>query len=576
MVDRALPPSLILLLLAALAAVSVRASPSDGSLNVVRETTTDPVVTPPPFSRHATHDLSLLPAQVCGIVGAYFLCVVVVGTCLLTFGKRMRREAQYGPSPSGIEMVKTPTRTFDPSPLSPASTTRTWMKNKFGGSKKSLNGSLKSPSLKSQSSSTPNSPGYHQGTPSFDAKVLENDKEERQREMERLYAAVMEHDAKQAKVKSVASQEEIQPADPANKPGIRIATEELKHPGPYLISPTSPASPTSPRSPIRGIYPPDSPLPDGPPTSSSPVRAGERQTFNYPSSSQPQRSPGMPQGMPPSPRGILVNRQSRTSSVGSGSSSKTRRALRNLRISAPRALDGVDDDERTPLTPRFYDPPPPPPLPPQSGSQPPTPHTGRTTTSQMTVSTVSSGGENDYLNEYGYERLDKPQPLPRPAPQRSNTGKSVTLELPEQKPSYAAHAMQKSANNSSGSLPLRNMTSSSPVHASSSTTFPSSSNNDSSNPQGYQQPPTPIKTTYLERRPQNSANRGPNTAGLTPRTGVPMTPYSPYMPFTPITPVTPHLVTKKEMKDRKKGFGKRGVADTELVRNEGELWDSGY
>jgi hypothetical protein len=61
-----------------------------------------------------------------------------------------------------------------------------------------------------------------------------------------------------------------------------------------------------------------------------------------------------------------------------------------------------------------------------------------------------------------------------------------------------------------------------------------------------------------------------------PRTGVPATPYSAYMPFTPITPVSARLVTKKEMKAKKKAEGKRVMSGDDLVQNADDMWDSGY
>jgi len=534
--------------------------------------------TVPPLAQHANNDLSILPAQICGIVGAYVLSVVLVGTYLLTFGRKMRRDAQIGSGimPAPIEMVKSPRKVYDPSPLSPSSTAKSWMRGKFGKSQKSLNGSIKS-GLSSQ----PVSPGLDPNHMSFDAKVIENAKEERQKEMERLYAAVMEHDAKMSKESVVhvqereasgssGSDEEEIAKQPPYKRDMHIRTDNL-YP---LASPAALPSPHSARSPVRAIYPPDSQMPSVPTSPTSPVRAGAAGNYPPPNPSPPrriapaQKSPGLPQ----SPRSILVqNRQSSASSVVSASSSKTRRALKNLRISAPAPKELEDDDERTPLTPRFYDPPPPPQLPGNQQQQPPTPHTGLSMHSNMTMSTAGTADSQDY----NYEGLDKPQPLPSAAPQRG-LQKTVALDLPPDRSAiHTATTTTKSAANSTGHLPLRNLA----AYNNANTTSPSplSPSYDNFKWGQHPPPPTPIKTTYLERNPANGP-RGPLTAGLTPRTGVPMTPYSPYMPFTPITPVTPHLVSKREMKERRKMEGRRGRLGGEegLVRAEGELWDSGY
>ncbi|KAK3077224.1 hypothetical protein LTS18_010876, partial [Coniosporium uncinatum] len=179
-------------LLAFLLLLSTHCASASAATAVLRlEARLTKATTIPPLAQHANNDPSILPAQICGIVGAYLLSVIVVGTCLLTFGRKMRRDAQIGSgiAPAPIEMVKSPRKVYDPSPISPSLTAKSWMRGKFGKSQKSLNGSIKS-GLSSQ----PGSPGLDPNHMSFDAKVIENDKEERQKEMERLYAAVMEHD----------------------------------------------------------------------------------------------------------------------------------------------------------------------------------------------------------------------------------------------------------------------------------------------------------------------------------------------------------------------------------------------
>lgn len=191
---------------------------------------------------------------------------------------------------------------------------------------------------------------------------------------------------------------------------------------------------------------------------------------------------------PASPRSILSKKS--MASNGSGSS-KARFNLKKLRISGPvqRYPGSTDDEEaRTPLSPRFTNPPAPP--------SPPTQQNSPTTPAEFEA----------------YEQLDEVQPLPRPAPQRLGSF-SQTPAAPN------APIQSKSTNSSTNELPLR----------------------------GYAEPlkSPDLRTTVLDRRFDKLTMN-------TPKTSVPYTPYSPYMPFSPITPVTPHLVTRTERKQRKK------------------------
>lgn len=492
---------------------------------ISRDTGNDPShgKTLPPLDLHRTTDIALLPAQICGIVGAYFLTVVVIGICLLTFGRRMRRQAQYGTGLAPeIEMIKSPRAQYDPSPISPASTTKSWMKNTFGrGRKNSMS------TTNSRAGSAPGSPGFDPNHASFDARVLQNNRDRAQQEMEMLYQAVMAHDAQKGSTTDVTAIDAVDDQysqdpnfRPKDKRVLRVATGRHQEIPRDLASPISPYSPghlgDGPRSPVRAIYPPESPM-TAPVSPRSPRSPGRTTSGNY-------SRPPVPQGLPASPRSP---RESRAESIVSGGSSKTRKALRNLRINAPK--DDVDDDERTPLTPRnFGDQ--------QASGQPPTPHTGKSYASQTTQHTMITEDSDDER----YENLDKPQPLPRPAPQRA--------------PSHPDNLNAgRSAASSTSTLPLRNQASMPDVA------------------------PTPVKTTFIETR-QKGGPRGPLTAGLTPRTGVPMTPYSPYMPYTPITPVTPHLVNKRERKAMQKESKRRVLAKDEgdLVERQEDMFGSAY
>ncbi|KAL1621740.1 hypothetical protein SLS54_005263 [Diplodia seriata] len=496
---------------------------------------------PAPVAEHALRNKAYLPAQICAIIGAYIFCVLVVGTALLTYGRKMRRAV----TDQRVDVVKANgTNGFEMTPVSPL---RGWrsplspskLKHAFKKSQASI--------AERQQQSVPTSPisPSCQSMTSFDQNFLKNQQEERQKEMERLYAAVMEHDEEKNKKAPNSSDEEIQevpdeerrhyPVQQKGRPPMINTSASLRVPSGQ--NPASPISPASPRSPVRAIYPPESPM-----------AATRRQNYTSPP--------------PSSPRGHFAKKD-RTASIGSNGS-KTRRSIRNLRISGPIAKypgQGGDDEEaRTPLSPRFYNPGPPP-SPPSASQTPTTP------------------GTAESLGPFRYEDLGHPHPLPRPHPQRSESGRmldarsmhsthsprpsngSNTIDIamragdaPQAQPSGPPpairttdlpppprlggahhHASARSATSSTSELPLRSMT-----------------------PGSAQLPTT--KTTVLEARNRTRDVLSPSNRGLrTPATGVPMTPYSPYMPYTPITPVTPHLVTRKERKQRQRDERKMGL-----------------
>ncbi|KAF2841965.1 hypothetical protein M501DRAFT_371665 [Patellaria atrata CBS 101060] len=461
-----------------------------------------------PGARNALRNKALLPAEICGIVGAYFVTVIFAGTCLLTYGRRRRRAAQASQGTLEVEMVKPANKqlAIDPSPISPGA--RSWLsmsspsrlKHAFKKSTASVN--------TVQDISNPVSPAIA-SVASFDNTVLQSDRESRQKEMERLYAAVMEHDpSARSPVASISS--------PQKRHALTINTDTASQ-----RHPSHPASPLSARSDIRAIYPPDSPMAA---RHHPPAYAKSPLSPRFPDSQrQHQSREYAPERAPASPRSMFTHK-SRTSSIASGASGKSKRsALRNLRISAPMQRypgQDEDDDARTPLSPRF-DPGPPPPPP---NEEPTSPHSPDTPGLDR-----PDGHRQNY--EYDYEGLDRPAPLPRPAPQRGA--------------SYER---------------LRAGSSQTPISAASTL-------------RQYQTPLSPTtqtpttKTTYLERKKED-------LRGLrTPMTGVPQTPYSAYMPFTPVTPVTPHLVSREERKLKKKEAGRRVMVQEDLVEDAKEMWE---
>ncbi|KAF2754701.1 hypothetical protein EJ05DRAFT_130438 [Pseudovirgaria hyperparasitica] len=483
---------------------AVSAAASSGFWSDIYNYKAPPPELGPPGAAGALRDKKQLPWEICGIVGAYLVTVLVALTLLLTVGKRMRRDAELSPLTLEIEMVKAGSQAFDITPVSPASTTRSWFQKKFH----------RTPSFRSGMSS-PTSPTV-QSVASFDHMVLKSDKEQRQREMERLYAAVMEHQDEQEARKSAQSMvtdPEVDQTSQDHRRPLQINTT-AKHSDLY----PSPQSATTPRSFSRPLHPME------PPRSARSTRFAEQQQPEERSSPQrnnagARREPAL---SPLSPRKFLSRGPRRDSDASS--SSKTRKSLHNLRISGPiQKYPGEQSDEeaRTPLSPRFYDPPPPPALP-----SIPSPHDFAT----------SQGTARNADSAYAQEARDQPAPLPSARIPRINTlAPPPALNI----------SPAKSAASSTSTLPLRSYHDAAglaPV------------------------PPTPTKTTYVQARKDKLSL-------TTPRTGMPNTPYSPYMPFTPITPVTPsHLVTRKDRKERKKMEGKRVLREDDMVKEEDELW----
>ncbi|OSS50778.1 hypothetical protein B5807_04307 [Epicoccum nigrum] len=368
-----LPPALFSLLLAAARAA---ASPSPYDF---KDNYRDPAPSPedgPPASFHATREKQRLPYEICGLVGGYVLTVLIWGVLLLTIGRKMRRKALEPPAALEFEQELKPVRNVMETPISPGSmrSATSWVRK------------LKRSGGDSLSGSTPVSPAV-QSPMSFDQKVLDADRQRAQDDMERLYAAVMDHDAKKhSRQTSLATVEE-----PLPPPAIR---NDRRRPSAISTTQRGPND-SNPASPMRAIYPPDYSNSTAAPMSHS--RNGSLRA-EHP---------------PPSPRSIL-SKPSRLSSLSSTSRQEksARFNLKNLRISGPIQNYGgapADDEARTPLSPRFYPDPGAPPSPPTQPTSPSTPY---------------SPTEPAEIQRAHSLRI----PLPNPAPQRGNP--SLTIAPP--------------------------------------------------------------------------------------------------------------------------------------------------
>jgi len=461
----------------------------------------------------------------------------------------MRNDAMASNGTLEIEMVKSPKKQLvDGSPVSPASTSRSWMKKGINSLKSfGSSGSTRT----SRAGSNPNSPGVA-SLSSFDSRVLQQDQENRQAEMDRLYAAVMAHDAAK---KSGASIDEVERAQVEAMSAAVPLSPRPKMKLNVDVPASGGSQPQSPRSPIKAIYPPDHPQwaqtqkqaqnPITPVTPVSPIVTQVVESNMYPASPPPKtptrmgfqsRGDGARQNAhspPSSPRKLLHRRDGSLggNSTTSTSSNKNRRSVREMRISRPVRVDPNDIEDQQPLTPKNYaDPGAPPPVP-RKDTLPPS--TARTEDSQ----------------DLAAEALDEMKPLPQAQPHRRPG--NLTLPVNGNGNGNGANSTI-SANSSTSTLPFR------ALGYTSSETLTS---------------PLPTKTTYIETR-RDAIGRGPQT-GRTPRTGVPATPYSAYMPFSPLTPVTPRLVTRQDRKAAKKAEGKRVITEEDAVKDDKEIW-GGY
>ena len=512
------------LLLQAVFITATLASPTDIWHVSIWEAPAPPPGKGPPLDDHSLRDLSYLPAQIASIIGAYLLSILIIGSAILFVGRRLRRAAQASPGSLSMEMMKPVQhdvpQAFDPSPVSPTNN------NLYGPSPNStidMKNNWPSP----QSKSIRNSDGWgsiakgHRKQPSvvssvvtFDESVVADDKERNQKEMERLYAAVAEHDEEKSASVSYLPNEQ-QPQSPP----------ELQH--------------------LRST-----PKPSEPPPRSDTISPSRTATKS-------------PRASATSQPLSIHSRNSSRSSLGSFSK---KRGIRGLPISPPMGSPDLVPSynarygESEPLTPRFYDDPgPPPPTPPQRKASQPRDNV-------MDASRLSLRSAQFHESSIPSVRTPRisipaipgiqtiPETASRPEIQSGNSDKSKTRRTPAP---LALHTQTLGGSGSGSSssaqhhplrsapLPLRNQ-------------HPTNHNSD--------RPPSMIKATVLERK-------APNIQSLrTPMTGVPMTPYSPYMPHTPMTPMTPsRLVTRAERKRREKEEGRKVATIDDAVEEEADM-----
>ncbi|ERF69433.1 hypothetical protein EPUS_07837 [Endocarpon pusillum Z07020] len=285
----------------------VRALPS--KLNIFL----DPAPPPeegPPLSASALRDPSKLKFEIIGIILSYLIFTSGLLILLFTVGKRLRRNIQSSNRSLEMEMVKPSVNQaafgVDESPTSPI---KCWP-------------SPVEPEVKAWTSPSRNH-YYHQSQTSvstFDDRVIESDKIRNQNEMERLYAAVMAHDAQKTEETSPVKSPRKYPPEFQHLRTSNGTTQPINH---VDTSPTEPKSPVSSRASSRLAK--------------------------------------------VSPLSIFQSNHSRTSSAASQRQRPRRISIRDLPISPPMGTpdlkESVAYNEEQPLSPRMYTPGPPPPTP---------------------------------------------------------------------------------------------------------------------------------------------------------------------------------------------------------------------
>ena len=510
----------------------------------IDESPAPPPAKGPPFSANAIRNTAVLPYEIIGVVGAYIASVLIIGSLLLTVGRNLRKQA--------LSMAVEPREMAAGLPGGG----RHWYSPRRVKEKPSAH-----ESMRSAPSNYASPGGFSVGR--FDVDVIEADRLQRQQEMEKLYAAVMEQDQERSAGRSEVTA--LPPMSPELPPEYsRRLPPKLNTTGPN--SQHAESAYLTPKSPVRAIYPPGS-LSPGP---ASPVR-----------SSYQARHPAQLDMRINHSRGASHASSNTLVSAGSDThlaQKKMRKSIRSLKISSPIIKPEHDNDDgaRTPLSPRFYTDPGAPP-------EPPTPRAQPYQSYATEDATVDHNGEWHGYEDYIDEVRDLPQPYPQKvsAHNYSNPAQLVTNAASTRPDPTATAPARRTAAAGNGSLPFREMNrqyaqqtqQARQMAQSSSQTaaFPLSPNNWNplSPSHAYATSAGPVKTTFLEARRDR--------LGTGPRTGVP-TPYSPYMPFTPLTPVTPHLTSKAERKQRMKEDKKvRGViSEEDAVVEEKELWSSGY
>lgn len=470
----------------------------------------------PPFSAHATRDRSLLPFQIIGVVGAYIAVVLILGTALLTFGKRLRKRA-LSATERPTEMIR---------PLAMLLSGQSPARARLGPFSRLHRQSSQASSMRSKLSSAVASP--MDSTVNFDWDVIQKDKLKNQEALASVYSAIYEAEDRKSAI-SVATTERRIPALSMPQHPRRGPPHLLVYSGGafnrYDTQPTSPRTPTSPV--VRAIYPP---LPG---------------LSNYEAPQSPIRTRKS--------RGSLDFRHAPPSDHVNSSSSPSQnlrgklardKIRKTLKISAP-LRDDNSDGARTPLSPRFYTDP----------GAPPKPPSARTRDTQWQERIPESADHRGHLG------LESARQAPLSHPQRPS-------HLPLS-PSRSPRA------NGTGALPFRQFTSQQRSDNSNRTTPITTWN--SARPISPTLASPAIRHYEIELDAQKLRGGGGGGGDFLSPSGMhgQKTPYSASFMNTMITPVTPHFTTRAErLQQRRELHG--AIMEEDRVVDEGEMWRDAY
>ncbi|KAI1934354.1 hypothetical protein LOZ58_005225 [Ophidiomyces ophidiicola] len=336
-----------------------RPIPAAPALNWNIEIWNEPAPPPdqgPPFSAGAIRDKSLLWREIVVILGVYLTIASLFLGGLLTVGRRLRRNAQQSNQTLEMEMLKPlqPTVNTASSMQTPQTPQNTWPSPMSGADSNNWpspqKGKQRSFSLPWSRGQTPISRAGSVST--VDENVVKADRLKAQEEMERLYAAVMEHDEQQQEAKSNGG------FSPARSPRPTVppleGPPEFRHLRQRQQS-FQTHSPVSPLSPLSQELP-------------SPVYTEAHMQQLQQKHMQPLAYRETPdsQEVPPSPRSDRFSRLSALSFLSSrsrGPKKLRRDSVRNLPISPPILSpepNSPSNSENQPLSPRIYHPGPPP------------------------------------------------------------------------------------------------------------------------------------------------------------------------------------------------------------------------
>jgi hypothetical protein len=563
---------------------SVAARPSIWDISI-DESPAPPPQDGPPLSAGAIRDKAYLPLEIGAVLGSYFLSLIVITSAILTVGRRLRRSAQTHPkglamemlkplrtigNPSDIDMSKSPdSNAWGPSPVTPIDKKDAWpnlaRKTSWGTSRKSQK---KHVSVQSS-------------VVTFDDSIVEEDKTKAELEMERLYAAVAQHEDKKEKSRSLTNDKPLA-QHPPELQHLRLAAPVPQPPpipdepmSPSRTSSKSPMNSTSPRATRSGRPTPLSfngtashsrassrtsmgsfagrrhgsirdlqiSLPISPPMGSPEIMSDNMRYYGESEPLSPRAYTPREPPTPPYRKDSQSSRheQSMTSPKKSHFSKHFTPSIRSSRTSAndspsqtPRTA--TFPPSQTPRTATF-----PPSQTPRTATFPPsqTPRTAKFPTFTVTHESVES------LDQQVEQVMDAPLPIPDQSGEKTPKGarKKAPLNL-----------RITGGGESTASLPLRTA----PLPFRSMGT------------PGFARPPSMIKATVIERKMDNRLRA--------PGTGVPSTPYSPfYFPQTPMTPMTPsRLVTREERRRQKKEEGRRVATIEDAVIDEEDMWGESY